>query len=259
MINTDGHHKLVRWRLVTHCGIDGYSRVIVFLKCSDNNRACTVYELFLTGIGRYGLPSRIRCDQGGENVQVAQHMIQQRGEHRRSVIVGSSVHNQRVERLWRDMHRCVTLLFYRMFYFMEDQGMLDPVNERDLFALHYVFIPRINLSLSKFQEGWNNHGMRTERNMTPNQLYAYGALQLQHSGLVALDFFDHVTEEYGLDDDGDSVNENSTEGVPIPRSAFHLTEEQLELLQSEVNPLQLSENYGIDIYLNTIEVIDRFL
>ena len=94
---------------------------------------------------------------------------------------------------------------------------------------------------------WNNHGMRTERNMTSNQLYAYGALQLQHSGLVALDFFDNVTEEYGLDDDGDSVNENSTEGLPIPRSAFHLTEEQLKLLQSEVIPLQLSENYGIDI------------
>ncbi len=25
----DGHHKLVRWRLVTHAGIDGYSRMIV--------------------------------------------------------------------------------------------------------------------------------------------------------------------------------------------------------------------------------------
>ena len=109
-----------------------------------------MYELFLTGVGRYGLPSRIRCDQGGENVQVAQHMIQQRGEHRRSVIVGSSVHNQRVQRLWRDVHRCVTLLFY---CFMENQGMLDPVNERHLFALHYVFIPRINLSKAIFKRG----------------------------------------------------------------------------------------------------------
>lgn len=25
----DGHHALVRWRLVTHGGIDGYSRLIV--------------------------------------------------------------------------------------------------------------------------------------------------------------------------------------------------------------------------------------
>ena len=25
----DGHHKLIRWRFVTHGGIDGYSRTIV--------------------------------------------------------------------------------------------------------------------------------------------------------------------------------------------------------------------------------------
>ena len=105
---------------------------------------------------------------------------------------------------------------------MENQGILDPVSERDLYALHYVFLPRINLSLSTFQEGWNNHGIRTEQHMTPNQLFTYIALQLQHSGLVALDFFNHVTEEYGIDDE-ESTIENSDEGVPIPRSAIHLS------------------------------------
>lgn len=111
--------------------------------------------------------------------------------------------------------------------------MLDTVNERDLFALHYVFLPRTNLSLSKFQDG-----VRMDHTiMTPNQFFAFGALQLQHSGLVALDFFNHVSEENRVDEDGDSVNEGSIEGVPIPRSTIHLTEEQNELLQSEVNHL----------------------
>ncbi len=32
----DGHHKLIRWRFVTHGGIDCYSRTIVY---HDNNRA----------------------------------------------------------------------------------------------------------------------------------------------------------------------------------------------------------------------------
>ena len=109
----DGHHKLIRWRLVTHCAIDGYSRLVVFIKCS--NKADTVYNLFLQAVGQYGLPSRIRCDQGRENVRVAQHMLHHRGVERRSVLVGSSVHNQRIERLWKDSHRCATSVFYQLF------------------------------------------------------------------------------------------------------------------------------------------------
>ena len=105
-----------------HCGIDGYTRLVVYLQLS-NNHSSTVYSLFLKATELYGLPSRVRCDQG-ENVQVAQHMLEHKSVDRRSVIVGSSVHNQRIERLWRDMHRCVTVLYYRLFYFMESQGTL---------------------------------------------------------------------------------------------------------------------------------------
>ena len=80
--------------------------MLVYVKCSTNNRASTVYNQFCTAICQYGLPSRVRCDQGGENVLVAHHIIHHRGAERRSVIVGSSVHNQRIERFWRDMQRC---------------------------------------------------------------------------------------------------------------------------------------------------------
>ena len=241
---------------MTHCGIDGYTRMAVYLKCSVDNKASTVCSLFLTATQSYGLPSRVGCDQGGENVLVAQYMIHHRGEDRRSVIVGSSVHNQRVERFWRDMHRCVTLLYYRLFYFMEDQGILDPVNERDLYALQYVFLPRINQSLSAFKEGWNHHRIRTEHNMTPYQLFTFGCLQLQHSGLAALDFLDHVTEEYGIDN-GDSSIMNDIDGVSIPRNAIQLSDDLLQQLQSEVDPLQESQDYGIDIYVRTVEVLNR--
>ena len=89
-VTVDGHHKLIRWKIVTHAAIDGYSRMIVFMKCS-NNKATTVYNHFLEAILSYGLPSRVRSDQGRENCLVAQHML----EHRGSMITGSSVHNQR--------------------------------------------------------------------------------------------------------------------------------------------------------------------
>ena len=97
---------------------------------------CTV---FLGAVHEYKLPSRLRCDQGKENYTVAAHMLENRGTDRNSVIVGSSVHNhgQRIERLWRDMHRCVTQLFYRLFYYLEQNNYLNPVNEMHIMALHF--------------------------------------------------------------------------------------------------------------------------
>ena len=62
----DGHHKLIRWRLVTHGAIDGFSRLIVYLHCSNNNEAETVVKLFKEAVHSYGLPSRVQSDMGGE-------------------------------------------------------------------------------------------------------------------------------------------------------------------------------------------------
>ena len=36
--NLDGYHKLIRWRIVIHGGIDGFSRLITYLKVSTNNQ-----------------------------------------------------------------------------------------------------------------------------------------------------------------------------------------------------------------------------
>lgn len=185
----DGHHKMIRWKLVTHAGIDGFSRLIVYMKCSSNNRASTVYECFLEAVELYGLPSRVRSDQGKENYLVARHMLQSRGTDRNSMITGSSVHNQRIERLWKDMYIGVVRLYYHLFYYLEECNLLDPLNDRHIYALHYVYMPRVNKALNSFKEAWNNHGLRTECNLSPCQRFVGGSLQLQQSGLTALDFF----------------------------------------------------------------------
>ncbi|XP_076828054.1 uncharacterized protein LOC143474472 isoform X2 [Brachyhypopomus gauderio] len=91
----DGNHKLIRWRIVVHGGVDGYSRLIVYLKAATNNRASTVLTSFLEAVSVYGVPSRVRSDKGGENVDVAHFMIANRGQNRNSFITGRSVHNQR--------------------------------------------------------------------------------------------------------------------------------------------------------------------
>lgn len=86
--------------------------MIVFLHCSNNKCASTVDCIKI--IQSYGLPSRVRSDQGRENILVARHMLEHRGAHRNSMLTGSSIHNQRIERLWRDLFRCAIQLFYRL-------------------------------------------------------------------------------------------------------------------------------------------------
>ena len=69
--HVDGYHKLIRWKLVVHGGIDGFSRVITYLKVATNNSSETALSAFLQGVTSYGLPSCVRTDQGGENVLIA--------------------------------------------------------------------------------------------------------------------------------------------------------------------------------------------
>ncbi|KAJ8015879.1 hypothetical protein DPEC_G00001110 [Dallia pectoralis] len=67
----DGNHKLTRWRIVIHGGTDGFSRKIMYLAATDNNRASTVLTCFMQAVQCFGLPQRVRSDQGMENVDVA--------------------------------------------------------------------------------------------------------------------------------------------------------------------------------------------
>ena len=58
----------MRWHFVINGGIDGFSRAIVFMGISDNNRTDTVLKLFEQAVKEWGLSSRVRSDKGLENV-----------------------------------------------------------------------------------------------------------------------------------------------------------------------------------------------
>ena len=67
-------------------------------------------------------------------------MTQARGEGRQSYITGSSVHNVRIERLWRDVRACVVSTCSEVFMALEDNGVLNIENDTDLFCLHFIYL-----------------------------------------------------------------------------------------------------------------------
>ncbi len=253
----DGHHSLIRWGFVVHGGVDGYSRLIVFLYCSTNNRSDTVTELFRRAVVIFGLPSRVRSDRGGENVGVCELMIQRRGLNRGSHIAGSSTHNQRIERLWRDVFRCVCSTFYSLFHYLEDMGLLDPECPSDVYVLHYIYAPRINQCLTEFACAWNHHPLRTERNWSPKKIWMNGVLDPANQDQTAVrDIIEPMPAEgldlFGIDRQGplplDPVECPSVEVDDVPSPLAEPGD--VDRFLGMFDPLEPCDDYGISLYIN---------
>ena len=120
-------------------------------------------SLFQEAVRRYGRPFRTRTDYGGENVDISTDMVNAWGEDSRCIVVGSSVHNQRMERHNRSINEQELLGFKEEFYDLESEGILDPLNDTDMFCLHYIYLPRINLRISEFIKAHNNHSVSRTR------------------------------------------------------------------------------------------------
>lgn len=89
-------------------------------------------------------------------------------------ISGKSTHNQRIERLWKDVFQGCLSLFYELFHYLESEALLDPVNDVHLWCLHYVYLPILNRHLSTWSSAWSHHPLRTEKNLSPIQLWVRG-------------------------------------------------------------------------------------
>ncbi|CAH3157625.1 unnamed protein product, partial [Porites evermanni] len=151
-----------------------YTRIAQMFGCNSNNLAETVLDLFLGAVKRDGKrwPSRIRVDRGVENVLV--------------------------------FVTCTTILFYAM----ESSGILNVEDPIQLFALHTIFIPRVNNSLREFSEAFNNHRVSTEGNWTPYQIWMNGMMHANNP--LAHGDVDGEPDDiqlYGYDPEGPSPSE----------------------------------------------------
>lgn len=79
---------LIRWGIVIHGFVDGYSRLITGMQAANNNRGETVLRLFHRAARNYGVPIRLRGDHGTENILVAAWLERFRGPGRGAYIWG---------------------------------------------------------------------------------------------------------------------------------------------------------------------------
>ncbi|XP_077363731.1 uncharacterized protein LOC144007748 [Festucalex cinctus] len=94
-------------------------------------------------------------------------------------------------------------------------------------------------------ESWNCHPLRTEGNLTPNQLWMIGTLQASVPE-PDLEQIQQGEEILPLDHDGEH-------GIVVPAIQCPLSEEGLAALQ-QINPNMESLSFGRDIYLQALNV-----
>jgi len=221
------------------------SRTLTFIRCSDNNRASTVLEGYLVGVRQYGCPSRLRTDRGGENVAIADYMITTRGLNRNTVICGPSTHNQRIERLWRDVTKEVLDYYRLLFTYIEEILQVNISDDSIIFILHYLFLSSLNNDLLQFQCTWNNHPLRTEHNRTPHQLLYENA-----------ELADVVVnpDEYGVDSSDDEYDSEGDNQVVINSVVCPFSEEELFLFEQRIPPITYTVGLEKDVLLRKFEL-----
>ena len=97
-------------------------------------------------------------------------------------------------------------MYHSLFSLLEEDGTIDVTNEKHIWALHYVYLPRINRDLDRFVNQWNHHTLRTARYQSPYQIFVRGCLEMQRRELTAIQTI--FT--------GDDTDPPSTEGDPNP-------------------------------------------
>ena len=90
---------------------------------------------------------------------------------------------------------------------------------------------------------------------TAGKLFTAGALLLQNSQLSALDFFENVDADYGIDPYGPVPLREDENGVIVPDTSLRFSDADIETLRRNVDPCSTSENHGMDLYEQTLQTL----
>ncbi|KAJ3757240.1 hypothetical protein EV360DRAFT_71318, partial [Lentinula raphanica] len=242
----------------------------------DGNEKLRPWGFWVHGcnaVGTFGWPSRVRGDFGKENNGIEVVMVRHWGEEHRAYIRGSTIirssHNVRIERLWRDVRKDSLESFRKIFKYLEDNGLLDMTNNIQRLCLYVVFQPRIQQSLNRTADAWNQHRISTAGHKTPIALYELSREHAKTRGYWTGDPGDDIRTArdplYGLEaeldggmpgdhqvpeEDSADIRVNDEDAILYTRSAFKDMEFDVE---------QEDGNWGIENYCQAVLKFKAFV
>jgi len=241
--HVDGMHKLIRYGFIVHGCVDGFSRLVVWMRISTNNRATTQLSYFKAAMSELKItPSRMRGDLGGENILMADEIIALRGLDRGSFIFGLSRNNVRIERHWRDLRRAFTQFWMTFLRQLERERLLCIDDDHHLFVVQYLYASRMQREVDEHRKAYNNHKLSTERHYTPLQLCELYKDTIKDDPIgVGDDYGDYDDENEAFDDDDlPSDGNDRLSMVNLEPRNCPLTDMDWEIFQDMVKPVELS-------------------
>lgn len=101
-------------------------------------------------------------------------------------------------------------MYYQLFYFMEDEGILDPLNDLYVVVLHHVFLHKIQEKLDMWSRTWSQHRLRTAKS-APIRMWVAGQLQTP----VGVELESEAISSYGVEDFINDEVEDSSQRRPM--------------------------------------------
>lgn len=84
------------------------------------------------------------------------------GNRRNPFSQGPSTRNQRIERLWRDVRKDVVMRFSGRSDRMEGDGLLNTDDALHIYALHFVYLPLLQMAINQSVASWNSHNLSSK-------------------------------------------------------------------------------------------------
>ena len=188
----DGYDKLKKYGIAVSGCVDGYSRRVIWLRCSSSNNDPRVIGCYYLDAVQelHVCPRGLRSDRGSENcITAAIHCCLTHNASGHAFVASTS--NQRIESFWGNLRRLRVQWWIDLFEDMISCGLVDLSIMNHIECVRYCFMNVVQNDLNNFVSFWNCHRIRHSPGAgcpagIPDELYFLPADGTHDCGVLVL-------------------------------------------------------------------------